>query len=75
VLDTRNIPLKNPKTNADPVERIKFYQTRNLWQDQLAFLVELKRDRPNDPEVTNLWKQTLKSVNLDESIAANPLLP
>jgi hypothetical protein len=63
------------KQNLDLANRIKFYQTRNLWQDQLAFLVELKRDRPNDPEVTNLWKQTLKSVNLDESIAANPLLP
>jgi hypothetical protein len=65
----------NQTTNADPADRIKFYQTRNLWQDQLAFLVELKRDRPNDPEVTNLWKQTLHSVNLDEAIAANPLLP
>ncbi|PZV26897.1 MAG: hypothetical protein DCF12_07350 [Snowella sp.] len=65
----------NQKTNADPADRIKFYQTQNLWQDQLAFLVELKRDRPTDPEVTNLWKQTLKSVNLDEAIAVNPLLP
>jgi hypothetical protein len=65
----------NQKTNTDPEDRIKFYQTRNLWQDQLAFLVELKRDRPNDPEVKTLWQQTLKSVNLDEAIAANPLLP
>ena len=65
----------NQKQNLDLANQIKFYQTQNLWQDQLAFLAELKRDRPNDPEVTNLWKQTLKSVNLDESIAANPLLP
>ena len=65
----------NQKHNLDLVNQIKFYQTQNLWQDQLAFLVELKRDRPNDPEVANLWKQTLKSVNLDESIASNPLLP
>ena len=65
----------NQKQSLDLANQIKFYQTRNLWQDQLAFLVELKRDRPTDPEVTNLWKQTLKSVNLDEAIAANPLLP
>jgi hypothetical protein len=55
----------NQKQNLDLANQIKFYQTQNLWQDQLAFLVE----------VTNLWKQTLKSVNLDESIASNPLLP
>ena len=65
----------NQKQSLDLANQIKFYQTRNLWQDQLAFLVDLKRDHPNDPEVTNLWKQTLKSVNLDEAIAANPLLP
>ena len=65
----------NQKPNTDLANQIKFYQTQNLWQDQLALLAELKRDRPNDPEVTTLWKQTLKSVNLDEAIAANPLLP
>jgi len=65
----------NQKPNTDLANQIKFYQTQNLWQDQLALLAELKRDRPNDPEVTHLWQQTLKSVNLDEAIAANPLLP
>lgn len=65
----------NQKQNLNLVNQIKFYQTRNLWQDQLAFLVELKRDRPNDPEVADLWQKTLKSVNLDEAIATHTLLP
>lgn len=63
------------KPDANLEEKLGFYQTKKLWQDQLSFLVELKRDRPNDPLVLSVWQQTLKSVNLDESIATNPLLP
>ncbi len=61
-----------PKGNLE--EQIKIYQSQNLWQDKLAVLADLKRQRPNDPQVLTLWKETLKSVNLDEAIAVNPLL-
>jgi hypothetical protein len=62
------------KQNLDLANQIKFYRTQNLWQDELALLVELNRDRSNDPKVADLWQKTLKSVNLDEDILANPVL-
>ncbi len=65
----------NQKQTANLEDKIHFYQTQNLWQDQLTFLAELKRDRPNDPFIVNLWQKTLKSVNLDENIATSSLLP
>lgn len=64
----------NLRQKGNLEEQIKIYQSQNLWQDKLAVLADLKRQRPNDPQVLTLWKETLKSVNLDETIAISPLL-
>ncbi|MEB3311641.1 MAG: DUF928 domain-containing protein [Snowella sp.] len=60
--------------NGNWEEQIKQYQAQNLWQDKLAVLADLKRQRPNDPQTLTLWQETLRSVNLDEAIAVSPLL-
>ncbi|MBD0346251.1 MAG: DUF928 domain-containing protein, partial [Coleofasciculus sp. Co-bin14] len=36
-----------------------------LWYETLETLIELRRDRPNDPTLTDAWKTLLSSVGLD----------
>ena len=59
---------------AKPQERAALYATAGLWQDSLATLAELRRDRPRDPEVKTDWEELLKSVGL-EQIAQQPIVP
>lgn len=50
---------------ATPEERIAIYAQSNLWYEMLANLVRLRRDRPNDPNLTDAWEKLLAVVDLD----------
>jgi hypothetical protein len=58
-----NIELRAQK--ASPEERIMLYTKANLWYDMLPNLVALRRDRPNDPTLTDAWNKLFTAVELD----------
>ncbi len=68
-----NPDLEKQFAQATPIDRVKLYQTHNLWQDTLSILAALKQANPSDPKVLELWQQLLASVELDEAIAQEPL--
>jgi hypothetical protein len=49
---------------ATPQERVTLYVEENLWYDAVATLVELGRDRPNDPNLAAIWDKLLTSQGL-----------
>lgn len=49
---------------ATPEERVTLYTQENLWYDAVATLVELGRDRPNDPNLAAIWDKLLTSQGL-----------
>jgi hypothetical protein len=49
---------------ATPQERVTLYTEENLWYDAVATLVELGRDRPNDPNLAAIWDKLLTSQGL-----------
>ncbi len=69
-----NPTLAEKIAQATPTEQIKLYQDYNLWNETLNLLVSLKRSRPQDPTVIGLWEKLLESVDLDQTIAQQPLL-
>jgi hypothetical protein len=54
---------------ATPEERIALYADARLWYETLGDLVELRRDRPNDPNLEDAWNTLLSSVGLEYVIA------
>ncbi|HEY9614300.1 DUF928 domain-containing protein [Allocoleopsis sp.] len=52
---------------ATPQERVALYANAGLWYETVSGLVELRRDRPNDSELTQAWNQLLNSVGLDST--------
>jgi len=60
----RNPTLAARLQQATPQERVTLYTEENLWYDAVATLVELGRDRPNDPSLAATWDQLLKSQGL-----------
>jgi hypothetical protein len=56
-----------------PEERIAIYAQANLWYEMLANLVRLRRDRPNDANLTDAWEKLLAVVDLD-AISQKPKL-
>jgi hypothetical protein len=49
---------------ATPEERVTLYVEENLWYNAVATLVELGRDRPNDPNLAAIWDKLLTSQGL-----------
>jgi hypothetical protein len=49
---------------ATPEERVALYADEKLWYDAVATLVELGRDRPNDPKLAAIWDKLLTSQGL-----------
>jgi hypothetical protein len=54
-------------------DRVALYADRKLWYETLSTLSDLRRDRPNDPTLTDAWNKLLSSVGLD-IIAREPLM-
>jgi len=57
---------------ATPQERVALYAEKRLWNETLASLIELRRDRPNDQNLADAWGKLLTSVGLDV-ISKEPL--
>jgi len=49
---------------ATPQERVTLYADESLWYNAVATLVELGRDRPNDPNLAAIWDKLLTSQGL-----------
>ncbi len=58
---------------TDPLKQAEVYAQARIWQETIAILAQLRRDRPNDSNVTNAWKELLNSVELP-AIATAPLV-
>ncbi|MFB2833825.1 DUF928 domain-containing protein [Floridanema evergladense] len=65
--------LVNKLKNAAPSDRPALYAAAGIWHDSLTTLVELLRQKPNDRNLKNQWKNLLESVGLNV-IVEKPLL-
>ncbi|MEQ8541544.1 MAG: DUF928 domain-containing protein [Coleofasciculus sp. D1-CHI-01] len=52
-------------TQATLEERLAFYTKERIWYETVDTLMELRRERPDDQDVTDAWNKLLKSVELD----------
>ncbi|CCQ54132.1 MAG: DUF928 domain-containing protein [Crocosphaera sp.] len=59
---------------ANLEERIKLYQTYDLWHENLDTLATMKRSQPQNSRASQQLGQLLQSVKLDPSIGQQPLL-
>ncbi|MEH2111126.1 DUF928 domain-containing protein [Nostoc sp.] len=66
-----SLQLKQPTTDLD---RAVLFATAGFWEDALRTLANLRRQRPNDPEVEKYWEDFLNSVDIKE-VVNKPLLP
>jgi hypothetical protein len=66
--------LKNQLQQASPEKQVELYANAEIWQDALATLIELRRDRPNDAAITTAWQQLLNAADLS-NLAQETLLP
>lgn len=62
---TSNPSLSGRIQQATPEERVALYADARLWYETLSSLVELRRDRPNNNDLTQAWNKLLTSVGLD----------
>jgi hypothetical protein len=46
-------------------ERLAFYTKERIWYETVDTLMELRRERPDDQDVTDTWNKLLKSVELE----------
>jgi Domain of Unknown Function (DUF928) len=60
-------------TTTEPLKKVEVYANAMIWQETLSMLAQLVSEHPNDPGVTNAWRDVLASVEL-ESIASQPLV-
>ncbi|WP_265274368.1 DUF928 domain-containing protein [Nostoc sp. KVJ3] len=66
-----SLQLNQPSTDLD---RAVLFATAGFWEDSLRTLANLRRQRPNDPEVQKYWEDLLNSVEIKE-VVNKPLLP
>ncbi len=50
---------------ASPIDRAALYAQAEIWTDALSTLAELRKAKPNDPQVAEDWTSLLESVNLN----------
>ncbi|HAA27650.1 MAG TPA: hypothetical protein DCE56_08240 [Cyanobacteria bacterium UBA8553] len=66
-----NPTLSRRIQQASVEERVALYADARLWYETLSSLVELRRDRPDNNDLTQAWNKLLASVGLD-AIAKEP---
>jgi len=59
---------------TQPLDQAVIYATAGFWENSLSIIANLRRQRPNDPQVQKYWADLLKSVELEE-VVNQPLLP
>ena len=64
--------LKQELEGATPQQKAKIYAREGIWQDAIAILAKLRRNKPQDTPLLNYWKDLLQSIDLDE-IANEPI--
>lgn len=52
---------------ATPQERVALYANDGFWYETVGTLVKLRRERPNDNDLTQAWNKLLNSIGLDAS--------
>lgn len=57
----------------NPLDQATTYEENGFLENSLSILANLRRQRPNDPNVQQSWTDFLKSVDL-EAVANEPLL-
>lgn len=62
---TPNPTLSRRIQQATPEDRVALYADARLWYETLSSLVELRRDRPDNNDLTQAWNKLLTSVGLD----------
>jgi len=55
---------------ASERDRAALYAQAEIWTDALSTLAELRKAKPNDPQVADDWKSLLESVNLNTLASA-----
>jgi len=68
-----NLSLQLKQLSTD-LDRAVLFATAGFWEDSLRTLANLRRQRPNDPEVQKYWEDLLNSVDIKE-VVNKPLLP
>lgn len=56
---------------AMPQERVALYANARIWYETLSSLVELQRERPDSPEVTEAINKLISSVGLNTTSERN----
>ncbi len=64
--------LSVPSVQATPEQRIAMYADNQLWYETVTALIDLRRARPNDPNLADAWNTLLNSVGLS-AVAREPL--
>ncbi len=66
--------LQQQLATATLQERLKLYQTHDLWHERLDTLATIRRSQPQNAQASQQLGQLLGSVRLDPSIGQQPLL-
>jgi Domain of Unknown Function (DUF928) len=61
-----NSNLQNKIQQASPIQQAAIYADNGLWYDAFSAVAQFKRDRPQDVQIEQNWKDILNSVNLDK---------
>lgn len=68
--------LETQLAQASPERQFELYAERKIWQDALATLVQMRRNRPSDPQLAARWVQLLNAEGLgdlaQESLVSTP---
>lgn len=72
VIKDENLSAQIQQT-SNPLEQARLYATAGVWENAVSTLANLRRQRPNDPEVQQYWLELLESVDLQD-VASQPLL-
>jgi hypothetical protein len=65
--------LLSALNSAAPRQRPNIYAQAGIWQDTLAALTTLRRNRPSDPTLTEEWNSLLRSVGIEQVPGGPPV--
>jgi hypothetical protein len=60
---------------ATPIERIALYAEEGIWFDALTNLAELRRQKPEDPDLAAAWQDLLTFIDPDRQMIPQPIVP
>jgi hypothetical protein len=63
--------LRNKLNDASSEEQLSLYIDAKLWYETVNVMINLRRLKPNDPEVEAAWKKLMESVNLSEVVQSD----